>query len=104
MHGAVDDRRGAGEVVARGDLGNHAAELGMNFRLAENFMREQAIEAGQNGGGGFVAGGFDGENGGHSGQLFLAWRSEPWRASTARSSCGSQMTAPGFEGSSRSRR
>ena len=104
MHGAVDDERGAGEVVARGDLGNHAAELGMNFRLAENFMREHAVEARENGGGGFVAGGFDGENGGHGGQLFFAWRSEPWRASTARSSCGSQMTAPDFERSSRSRR
>ena len=104
LHGAVDDWRGAGEVVARGDLRNDAAELGMNFGLTENLVRAHLAKSCQNGGSGFVARAFNGKDRGHSGQLFLAWRSEPWRASTARSSCGSQMTAPGFEGSSRSRR
>ncbi len=67
FHGPINDQRSAGMVVARGDFGNHAAELGMNFRLAENLVREHAVEAGQNGGGGFVAGGFDGEDFGHGG-------------------------------------
>ena len=39
LHCAVDDWRCAGEVVARGDLGNDAAELGMNFGLTENLVR-----------------------------------------------------------------
>lgn len=72
LHGAVDDERGTGEMVARGDFGNHTAKLGMDFGLAENLVRANLAKPRQHGGGGFVAGSFDGEDRRHGGQLFLA--------------------------------
>ena len=66
FHGQIDDVGGAGEVVARGDFWNDAAELGVDASLTENLVRADAVEIFQDRCGGFVAGGFDGEDRGHA--------------------------------------
>ena len=65
FQGAVDDRRRGDEMVSGRHLGNNAAELGVDFRLAENLMREHIAEALQHGGGSFIAGSLDREQRGH---------------------------------------
>ncbi len=77
LHGAVDDCWRTGEMVARGDFRNHAAELGMDFGLTKNLVSSHLSKTRQHGGCGFVAGSLYGKDRRHGGQLFLAWSREP---------------------------
>jgi hypothetical protein len=65
LQGEIDDCRRGDEMVSGCHLGNNAAELRVDFRLAENLMRQHIAEALQHGSGCFIAGSLDREQRGH---------------------------------------
>lgn len=60
--GLVDDGEDGFEVGASGDFGNDAAVGSKNIDLGDDDVAEDAGLVCDDGGGGFVAGGFDSEN------------------------------------------
>ena len=58
----LDQRQQALHVVARGKLGHHATVNTVQIDLREQLVREQPAVRVEHGGGGLVAGGFDGQN------------------------------------------
>ena len=59
LDGFADDRNDLAEVFARGEFGDHAAVLAVNFDLGGDDAGKDAFAIGDDGGGGFVAGRFD---------------------------------------------
>ena len=62
VDGFADDRHDLAEMFARREFGDHAAVFAVNFDLGRDHAGEDAFAVGDDGGGGFVAGGFDAEN------------------------------------------
>ena len=60
--GFAHHRNDGAKVFARGELRDYAAVLAMHGDLRGHYARKHGIAAGHDGGGGFIAGGFDAEN------------------------------------------
>src|SRR5262245_45123882 len=96
----VDDRKEALEVRPRGHLRHDAAEAGVQVGLRRDDAGQHARLVGENGGGGLVATGFEGEEEGHSlasASMYIA-ANRGKRRRTLASSSKSQARPLGFVG------
>ena len=62
LQGLLQDERQAAQVVARGEFGDNAAVLAVQFDLGIDFVGEDAVGFAVECDGGFIAGGFDGKD------------------------------------------